>query len=96
MNRGGNEGKRILKKYAVDIHGIGNGHVWAYHRRYVRPLIVTYLHSIGEPAPFMQSMTITRLSGERFIGRSCVSAWQAWNEDEPETVEYASTSMGEF
>jgi hypothetical protein len=93
--RGGNEGKRILKKYAVDIHGIGNGHVWASHRRYVRPMVVSYLNGTGEPVGFMQPMQITRLSGERLIGRAGVTQWQPWHEDEPQDVTaFNLVSMG--
>lgn len=94
MDRGGNQGDRLMKKYAVFIHGVGDGMVWARNNRAVRWIVLQHLANQGVSMPFTQPMQISRLWGARGYMRHSVCKWQMWNEDEPQEIEAKFSLVG--
>jgi hypothetical protein len=86
----------ILKRYACFVHGFGSGTVAASTRAQAHYAVILYLRSIGESVPFTQPMNLTKLAGERHIGRYGVTKWQARDESEPQAVEGKFSLVGGF
>lgn len=77
-----------MNKYHVEVHGFGDGYVWAKTRSQAHYLVIQHLRR-DCAVPFTQPMNLCKLhiaSGQNIPGSAGVSKWREWQEEEFETV----------